>query len=156
MQHISHLSQAKGVDASQYTFRTLDGLTLDANETLSGYGLGSRFAHWELAIVSKAEAPPPPVLHSKGLLWALVSDSVTFARDVMSIVTHFDQQVEEKAKEIEELGNSNEGMSFVLLLFCLYSFPLSLDLKQANEQNQLNIAQLQSQAKGTMKDSKGM
>lgn len=106
------------MDSSQFTFKTLDGLTIDSEETLSAYGLGSRFSQWELAIVPKNDSPPPPVLHSKGLLWALVSDSVTFARDVSSIVTHFDQQVEEKAKEIEELGNSNEGI-IIIILFCL-------------------------------------
>ena len=81
------------------------------DEPLCSYGLGTRFAQWELKLQPKNQVPPPAVLHSTSLLWTLVSDAVTYAREVSSIVTNFDQQVTEKAKEIEELINSNEGIS---------------------------------------------
>jgi hypothetical protein len=96
----------------------LDGLTLQVDKPLCTYGLGSRFSQWELKMVLIKEAPPPAVLHSSGLLWALISDSVTFAREVSTIVTNFDHQVAEKAKEVEELCNSNEGMYFIA--YCVF------------------------------------
>lgn len=116
----------KQQEPGQFAFTTMDGLTLQDDEPLYTYGLASRFSQWELKIVPKQNAPPPVTLHSRALLWTLVSESITYSRELSSMVANFDHQIAEKAKEIEEFTKTNEGSPSPLPLISILDPNLSL------------------------------